>query len=99
MPPLFHFSYASDAWGGGCAVDAAPIFFAQVSISGIIVRRQDAGPLSNPTVSNEGVMNKQIVLNLPVKDLEKSKAFFTALGFSFNPQFSNDSALFMNIVD
>jgi len=44
-------------------------------------------------------MNKQIILNLPVKDLEKSKAFFTALGFSFNPQFSNDSAVFMNIVD
>ena len=44
-------------------------------------------------------MNKQIIFNLAVKDLEKSKAFFTALGFSFNPQFSNDSAAFMNIVD
>ncbi|WP_323141214.1 VOC family protein [Massilia phyllosphaerae] len=44
-------------------------------------------------------MNKQIIVNLPVKDLEKSKAFFSALGFSFNPQFSNDSAAFMNIVD
>ena len=30
-------------------------------------------------------MNKQIILNLPVKDLDKSKAFFAALGFSFNP--------------
>jgi predicted lactoylglutathione lyase len=44
-------------------------------------------------------MNKQIIFNLPVKDLEKSRAFFSALGFSFNPQFSNDSAAFMNIVD
>jgi predicted lactoylglutathione lyase len=44
-------------------------------------------------------MNKQIIFNLAVKDLEKSKAFFTALGFSFNPQFGNDSAAFMNIVD
>jgi predicted lactoylglutathione lyase len=44
-------------------------------------------------------MNKQIIFNLPVKDLEKSKAFFAALGFSFNLQFSNDSAAFMNIVD
>lgn len=44
-------------------------------------------------------MNKQIIVNLPVKDLEKSKAFFSALGFSFNPQFSTDSAAFMNIVD
>lgn len=43
-------------------------------------------------------MNKQIIFNLPVKDLEKSKAFFTALGFSFSQQFSNDQAAFMEIV-
>ncbi len=44
-------------------------------------------------------MNKQIILNLPVKDLDKSKAFFSALGFTFNPQFSGENAAFMNIVD
>lgn len=44
-------------------------------------------------------MNKQIIFNLPVKDLDKSKAFFSALGFSFNAQFSNPQAAFMNIVD
>jgi len=44
-------------------------------------------------------MNKQIIFNLPVKDLDKSKAFFSALGFSFNPQFGNESAAFMVIVD
>ncbi|GAB2875531.1 VOC family protein [Pseudoduganella ginsengisoli] len=44
-------------------------------------------------------MHKQIIFNLPVKDLNKSQAFFSALGFTFNPQFSNDNALFMNIVD
>jgi len=44
-------------------------------------------------------MNKQIIFNLAVKDLDKSKVFFSALGFSFNPQYSNDSAAFMNIVD
>jgi predicted lactoylglutathione lyase len=43
-------------------------------------------------------MNKQIIFNLPVKDLEKSKAFFTALGFSFSQKFSNDQAAFMHIV-
>jgi predicted lactoylglutathione lyase len=43
-------------------------------------------------------MKKQIIFNLPVKDLEKSKAFFTALGFSFSQQFSNDQAAFMEIV-
>jgi len=30
-------------------------------------------------------MNQQIYVNLPVKDLERSKTFFGALGFSFNP--------------
>lgn len=44
-------------------------------------------------------MNKQIILNLPVKDLEKSKAFFTALGFTFVSRFSGENAAFMNIVD
>lgn len=36
---------------------------------------------------------KGIYVNLPVRDLEKTKAFWTALGFSFNPQFTDDKAL------
>lgn len=36
-------------------------------------------------------MIKQICLNLPVADLPKSKAFFRALGFSENSQFSGDA--------
>lgn len=44
-------------------------------------------------------MNKQIFVNLPVKDLEKSKAFFTSLGYSFNPQFTNDQGACMVISD
>jgi len=44
-------------------------------------------------------MKKQIILNLPVKDLDKSRAFFSALGFSFDPRFSGEDAAFMNIVD
>lgn len=35
-------------------------------------------------------MAKQIFINLAVKDLKKSMAFYTALGFSNNPQFSDD---------
>jgi hypothetical protein len=31
-------------------------------------------------------MTKQIFVNLPVKDLRKTKEFFTELGFTFNPQ-------------
>ncbi|MFL6672930.1 MAG: VOC family protein [Massilia sp.] len=42
-------------------------------------------------------MNKQIIINLPVKDLDKSKAFFSALGYRFNPQFINESAAMMVI--
>jgi uncharacterized protein len=42
-------------------------------------------------------MNKQIFVNLPVKDLDKSKAFFEALGYSFNPQFTDANAACMVI--
>lgn len=34
---------------------------------------------------------KQLFVNLPVKNLKKSIAFFSALGFSFNPTFTNES--------
>jgi predicted lactoylglutathione lyase len=35
-------------------------------------------------------MHKQIFVNLPVKDLQRSRQFFSRLGFTFNEQFSND---------
>lgn len=35
-------------------------------------------------------MAKQIFINLVVKDLQKSMDFYTALGFTNNPQFSDD---------
>jgi uncharacterized protein len=37
-------------------------------------------------------MIKQIFVNLAVKDLEKTKAFWAALGFTFNPQFTDQNA-------
>lgn len=37
-------------------------------------------------------MTKQIFINLAVSNLQKSADFYTALGFSVNPQFSDDSA-------
>ena len=40
---------------------------------------------------------RQIFVNLPVKDMQRSKAFFGALGFSFNPQFTNDQGACMVI--
>lgn len=36
-------------------------------------------------------MNKQIFINLAVTDLGKSMKFYTALGFTNNPQFSDET--------
>lgn len=37
-------------------------------------------------------MAKQVFINLAVKDLQKSMGFYTALGFTNNPQFSDETA-------
>ncbi len=42
-------------------------------------------------------MAKQIFINLPVKDLKKTMAFFEKLGFTFNMQFTDDKAACMII--
>ena len=42
-------------------------------------------------------MSTKIFVNLPVKDLDKSKAFFGALGYTFNPQFTDATAACMVI--
>ena len=42
---------------------------------------------------------KQIFVNLPVKDLDKSISFFTEIGFEFNPQFTDKNATCMIIND
>jgi uncharacterized protein len=44
-------------------------------------------------------MAKQIFVNLPVRDLPKSKAFYAAIGFSNNPQFTDDTAACMVLSD
>ncbi len=44
-------------------------------------------------------MSKQVYINLPVADLKKSVAFFYALGFSDNPQMSDDSGACIIISD
>ncbi|MEG0182466.1 MAG: VOC family protein [Stenotrophomonas rhizophila] len=40
-----------------------------------------------------------IFVNLPVRDLEASKTFFGALGYTFNPTFTDDNAACMIISD
>ena len=40
---------------------------------------------------------RMIFVNLPVKDLKASRSFFSALGFTFNEQFSDETAACMVI--
>ena len=42
-------------------------------------------------------MSRQIFVNLPVKNLNKSIDFFTRLGYIFNPQFTDETAACMII--
>ena len=44
-------------------------------------------------------MATKIFVNLPVSDLKKSMAFFTSLGFTFNAQFTDDTAACMVVSD
>jgi predicted lactoylglutathione lyase len=44
-------------------------------------------------------MSRKIFVNLSVRDLSKSMEFFTALGFTFNQQFTDDKAACMIISD
>jgi hypothetical protein len=43
--------------------------------------------------------HKQIFVNLPVKDLARSMAFFKSLGYDFKAEFTNDSGAGMVISD
>jgi hypothetical protein len=40
-------------------------------------------------------MSRMIFVNLPVRDLERSKAFYEAVGFRNEPKFSNEAAAMM----
>lgn len=44
-------------------------------------------------------MSTKIFVNLPVKNLDASKAFFGALGYTFHPQFTDHTAACMIISD
>jgi predicted lactoylglutathione lyase len=46
--------------------------------------------MSSPT-------SRKLFVNLAIRDLKKSMDFFSALGFSFNPQFTDDKAACMII--
>ena len=42
---------------------------------------------------------RKIFVNLPVKDLDRSVRFFTDLGFSFDPRFTDETATCMVVSD
>lgn len=44
-------------------------------------------------------MNKLVFINLPVKDLPRSRTFFEGMGYHFNPQFSNEQGACLVISD
>ncbi len=54
-----------------------------------------AGAAGAPLRQEEAHIMRMIFVNLPVKDIEASREFFTHLGFAFNPQFSDEHTLCM----
>lgn len=44
-------------------------------------------------------MTQTLFINLPVESVERSKAFYTGLGFGTNEQFSNDEAACIVVAD
>ncbi len=40
-------------------------------------------------------MTRQMYVNLPIRNMARSQAFFTSLGFSFDPQFTNEQGACM----
>ena len=44
-------------------------------------------------------MAKKIFINLPVTDLQKAMAFYTAIGFTNNPQFTDNTAACMVLTE
>ncbi len=48
---------------------------------------------------NNNMSVRSIFINLPVKDIKKVRRFWTALGFGFNEQFSDDKAVCLVLND
>ena len=53
---------------------------------------------SAPTITNSGtvpLVARKLFVNIPISDVQRSIVFFEALGFAFNPQFTDASATCM----
>jgi predicted lactoylglutathione lyase len=46
-------------------------------------------------MTNPAHAGRMLFVNMPVADLERSKAFFAKLGFSYNPNFTDENAACM----
>src|SRR3954469_21993030 len=46
-------------------------------------------------MANPAHPGRMLFVNIPVADLERSKAFFATLGFSYNPMFTDETAACM----
>ena len=44
-------------------------------------------------------MHPQIFVNLPIENMARSQAFFRALGYAFNPEFTNDQGACLVVGD
>jgi len=49
--------------------------------------------------NGELIMTKQLWINLPVKNLNKSKEFFVEIGFALNPHYDREEAVSLLIGD
>ncbi len=65
--------------------------------------RTGAGLRSEPATHKEEAMandgSRKMFVNLAVKELERSVEFFTKLGFSFDPRFTDETATCMIVGD
>jgi len=62
-------------------------------------RRTDARKPIHTLKGSIVMTNKKIFVSIAVKDLKRANAFFTALGYAFNPQFSGEDATCMIVSD
>ena len=62
-------------------------------------RSQRANPLLRKEEAMASGASQKLFVNLPVKDLDRSVEFFTKLGFSFDPRFTDEQAACMIVGD
>lgn len=69
----------------------------QIDVFTLVAAQNIAVGLQQQNQPNQQNMASRIFVNLPVKDLQRSIRFFTQPCFSFNPQFTDETATCMVI--